>query len=103
LGELVQTENDKSKDNIIMLLLQTNTYQGIVVTNGDQSYALFTYRCGQLGWSGGATIGFSAAGDFYYNYKMSGTSSVKNVACENSPESSWTNIIYQLSKYYLMH
>ncbi len=51
-----------------------------------------------MGWSGGGTIGFSAAGDFYRNHNLSGTPSVRNIACKNTPGSNWTNIIYQLSK-----
>ena len=79
------------------IIIQTNTYQGILITNGQQSYALFTYQCGQLGWSGGATIGFSAAGNFYQNHCLSGINA-RNIACLNSPGSTWTNVIYQLSK-----
>ena len=77
--------------------MQTNTYEGIIITNGQQSYAVFTYKCGQLEWSGGATIGFNAAGNFYQNHHLSGTYA-KNIACLNTPVTSWTNIIYQLSK-----
>jgi len=54
-------------------------------------------------WSGGAVVGFTSAGKFYQNYNLSGTPSVKNIACLNSPESEWTNIIYQLSKHMPMH
>ena len=82
--------------------VQTNTFQGIVITNGQQSYALFTYQCGLLGWSGGATIGFTAAGKVYQNHHLSGTYA-RNIACLNSKITIWTNVIYQLSKYGYMH
>ena len=75
---------------------QTNTFQGILITNGFQSYTVFTYRCTLLQWSGDATIGFRAAGEFFENYAISGNAS--SVGCENADSSSWTNIIYQLSK-----
>ena len=78
--------------------LQTNTYQGVVVTNGQQSYALFLYQCDQMGWSGNATIGFSAAGSFYQNHFLSGTPNAKGVACINSASNTRSNIVYQLSK-----
>lgn len=87
---------------LVFILVQTNTFQGIVITNGQQSYALFTYQCGQLGWSGGATIGFTAAGNVYQNNRLSGTYA-RNIACLNSPTTIWTNVIYQLSKYGYMH
>lgn len=74
---------------------QTNTYEGIVITNGQQSYALFTYQCGRMEWSGGATIGFNAAGNFYRNHHFSGANA-RNIACIKTPV---TNLIYQLSKF----
>ena len=78
------------------LIVQTNTFQGIVITNGQQSYTLFTYQCGQLGWSGEATIGFTAAGKVYQNHDLSGMYA-RNIACVNSQTTIWTNIIYPLS------
>ena len=76
----------------------TNTYQGILITNGEQSYAVFTYQCGLMAWSGGATVGFTSAGEFYQNHRLSGTPSITNIACLNPLDSEWTNIVYQLSK-----
>ena len=83
---------------------QTNTYEGVIITNGPQSYALFTYNCGRLEWSGG-TIGFNAAGNLYHNHRLSGVFA-RNIACLNAPVTNWTNVIYQLSKCWiarLMH
>ena len=82
----------------LYILLQTNTYQGIVITNGQQSYALFVYQCNRMGWSGNATIGFSAAGNFYQDHLLSGTPNAKRVACMNLTSSMRSNIVYQLSK-----
>lgn len=52
-----------------------------------------------MGWSGGATVGFSAAGRFYHQHKLSGSKHARSIACQNTPRSEWTNIIYQLSEY----
>ena len=77
---------------------QTNTYQGVVVTDGQFSYSLFIYNCDLLTWSGGATIGFNADGIFYENHKISQSTNVRNVACLNLPDSAWSNVLYQLCK-----
>lgn len=81
-----------------MFFIQTNTFQGIVVTNSFQTYALFTYECGKLQWSGNAAIGFKANSRFYGIHSLSG-SNASSIACENSPGSIWSNLIYQLRKY----
>ena len=77
--------------------LQTNTYQGVLVTDGVQSYALYTYRCGEMEWSGGATIGFGASDELYANLRLSGSAGVLAVACLNSPTTEWSNILYNLA------
>ncbi len=76
---------------------QSNTYEGIVITNGKKSFAIFTYLCGSMNWHGYATIGINADGNFYTNYPLSGTSSVTEVACLNSPDSLVKNLIYPLT------
>ena len=82
---------------MLVFLLQTNTYQGILITDGYQSFAVFTYQCGLLQWHGGASIGFNGdEGKFYQNYHAA---DIDDVACSNSPTSPWSNIIYQLCKY----
>ena len=45
-------------------------------------------------WDNGATIGYSAAGDPYDNNDPSS----RAVACVNSPESDWSNVLYTLSE-----
>ncbi len=77
-------------------LLQTNSYQAVLITDGQASYAVFTYKCGELQWSGNATIGFYTDGKFYQNHFLSGTIGAKDIACLNSPDSSRSNIVYQL-------
>ena len=75
---------------------QTNTFQGIVITNGASSYAVFTYECGDINWSGMATIGFKATGSFYQNHAYSG-SRAASIDCVNSPNSQWNNVVYRLN------
>lgn len=81
----------------VTFILQTNTFQGMVITNGYQSYAVFTYRCTLLQWSRSAAIGFKAAGDFHGNISL-GANNASAFACQNSPVSSWNNVIFQLRK-----
>ena len=73
--------------------IQTNTWQALVITDGNTSYAVFTYRCGDLEWSDNAVIGFNAGGSIYQNSTIIG----KTSACQNSPESVWTNLLYKIS------
>lgn len=73
--------------------LQENTFQAILITDGEYSYTVFTYMCGLMEWDNGATIGFVAAGGQYANNDPSSS----DVACENSPDSKWNNVIYRLS------
>lgn len=75
--------------------LQRNTYQGILVTNGQRSYALFLYQCGQL-QTNLAGVGYLADGNFYENHPLSNSDSSSDVACQNEPQSQWSNVIYQL-------
>ena len=77
--------------------MQTNTFQGILVTDGLQSYAIFTYQCGSMQWSGDpATIGFIADGGFFQNHPLSGTLNSRDIACQNFPGTVWNNVVYRL-------
>lgn len=44
-------------------------------------------------WDNTATIGYSASGDPYDNHDPSSN----EVACVNSPDSDWSNVVYQIS------
>ena len=44
-------------------------------------------------WDNGVTIGYSAAGDPYENHDPSSS----DVACVNSPNSDWNNVLYLIS------
>lgn len=55
-----------------------------------------------MGWSGNAVIGFKAAGDVYENSIFSGNDA-RLIACLNSnSNSSWSNVIYSLSKFIIV-
>lgn len=82
---------------IILFLKQTNTFQGIVVTNGYQSFSVFIYRCGSLQWSGDAVIGFKVNSELLDIHALIG-SNTSTIACQNLPGSVWSNVVYQLSK-----
>ena len=79
-------------------MLQSNTFQAIAITDGSRSYAVYTYRCGDLEWSGGATIGYNGGpvGNFYANHPLSG-SSASAIACLNSGVTEWSNVVYNIS------
>lgn len=79
-----------------MFSTQNNTYQAVLITDGNQkSYAVFTFKCGTLNWAGEAVIGFNAGGDYYQNHPLSGLSLSNAVACVHN-DSVWNNVIYNL-------
>lgn len=68
----------------------------MLVTDGqEKSYAIFTYKCGSLGWSEEAIIGYNAGGDYYMNHPLSGLSVTISIACVHN-DSVWNNVIYSL-------
>ena len=71
-----------------------NTFQAILVTDETYSYAVFIYKCGLMEWDAGATNGYTSNGDLFDNHDPSS----RDVACVNSPDSDWSNILYQLSE-----
>ena len=75
------------------LLFFQNTFQVIIITDETYSFTIFTYKCGLLEWDNGVNIGYSADRDPYENYNPSSI----DVACENSPNSEWNNVVYLLS------
>jgi hypothetical protein len=72
---------------------QSNSYQAVVVTDGTRSFSLFLYRCGLL-QSPGAGIGFSAAGNFFQNHRLSLSASSPDIACR--PHSHWSSLLYPI-------
>lgn len=87
--------------NIIVLIscfyIQTNTFQGILATDFERSFAVFTYKCGDLDYSGGAIIGFSDSRFYYGMHVASERGNAKAIACLNYPENVWVNVVYELT------
>ena len=80
--------------------LQENTYQALVITDGLESYAIFTYMCNSMQWSGlwrYPTIGYSAAGVMFANHYLTArkeANEIDNCAASNSQ---YTNVVYKIS------
>ena len=77
---------------------QKNTFQGVVITDGMLSYAVFIYKCDLLQWSGltnHAVIGYNMNG-LFLNHPLAGLSQVSNVDCVNSPATSWSTVLYPI-------
>lgn len=93
--EVIRLHYFMSYTNTIYMHLQENTFQAVLITNGVDSFSVFTYNCGLIEWdNGGAnTVGFSAAGQVYANEDPSGA----DLACINGNASEWSNVIYTLS------
>ena len=47
-----------------------NRFQGILITDGYHSYAVFIYQCGSMEWGGGV-IGWQASTLQYASYYLS--------------------------------
>ena len=82
--------------------VQQNSYQAIVITDGADSYALFTYNCEQMQWTGywqHGVVGYNAKGDYYDNHPASGFEVVGTaVACANDLYGTpWNNLIFKTS------
>jgi hypothetical protein len=76
----------------------TNTFQGMLVTDFTRSFAVFTYYCGHLGYSNGATIGFSSGDGLFANHPATQRSSAQSIACLNQSVTPWVNIVYELTR-----
>ena len=88
------------------LQVMTNTYQAVVISDGRETYAVFTYNCDDLNWFGEdpnyAAVGFDVQGNTngfrsFANYELSRTSEVGMVACNHTRfNRPWTNHIYRI-------
>lgn len=80
-----------------VLTLQENTFQAIAITNGMQSYAVYTYQCDLMEWPGTATIGYNGGPNFFENHPYSGRPDAQRVACVYLPDSNWSNLVYNIT------
>ena len=76
----------------IIIVSQTSTFQGVLITDGSASYAVFIYECGGMEWDG-ATIGWAYSSTLYERHNLSGTRSAE-VGCRYSATNS--AIVYRL-------
>jgi len=76
-----------------------NTFQAILVTDGTTSYAIYTYRCGEINWARSPSIGFNAAGRVFDNHPLAGNPSASAIDCNG--DNMWNNVIYNLTGYSL--
>ena len=88
---------------ILLIAIQTNSHQGIVITDGTDSFAVFTYQCGAMTWSGNATIGFNAGGSQFENHPLSGSSMTQSIGCMNYNSTVWTNLLFKLTPNSKLH
>ena len=90
-----------------MFLLQTNSFQVVVVTDGQQTFVVFTFNLNMLGWSGrpgahaviGVNVGVGVPSNFppFQNHPLSGRPEVPMVANFNLDRGiEWTDIIYKI-------
>lgn len=83
---------------------QRNSFQGIVVTDGEQSFAVFTYNCNMLQWSGlyehaviGTNTGSGVEFPAFQNHQLSSLPQVTMVACANLNRGiQWSDVIYKI-------
>lgn len=81
---------------MISSLLQSNTFQAIMITNSTKSYAIFTYKCGALESSDVVVIGYNAPLGTYKNHPLSDTDvTADTIACVHL-DSVWNNVVYDL-------
>ena len=64
----------------IFIQSTTNTFQGVLITNGVSSYAVFIYDCGSMKWGGGV-IGWQASLSQYNSHYLSGESNSNDIGC----------------------
>ena len=77
---------------------QTNTFQAIIITDVFTTYVIYTYKCGELEWTGPdfrhAVVGYNIPGAGFRNEPLSATSGIHSIACRNQPFSDIVNIVY---------
>ena len=68
-----------------------------MVTDGTNSFAIFIYRCGDLEWNGGATIGYGASSEMFSNHRLSRSPFITFIGCLNTPNSQFFTVLYEVS------
>ena len=56
--------------------MQTNTFQGAIITDTVRSFYVFSFTCGEIQWSGQgsetAIVGYNSGGNFFNNHPANG-------------------------------
>ena len=69
------------------------------MTDFFKSYAVFTYRCGDMSFSWPGTVGYV---NYEYNIDVTHGAthrpSSHDIACFNMPESKWVNVVYEITR-----
>ena len=79
-------------------LLQPNTFQVVLTSSSEVSYAIFTYQCGSLNPNAYTpSIGYSFSSSFFENHFLSEQTNASEIACLNQPSSVWSNVVYKLN------
>lgn len=75
----------------------------MITDSNSKSYAIFIYECNQIEWSGldpiHARIGVSDGMGTSYVHPLSGNSSIVDIDCQNSSQSSTVNIFIDLNTF----
>ena len=75
----------------------TNTFQGIVISDGSSSYAVFIYNCTNMEWGGGV-IGWQQSTLQYASHYASGQSSANSAVC-GFQTSLLGSLLYKIGEY----
>ena len=70
-----------------------------MITDGKDSYAVFTYMCDLIQWSGlwrYPTIGYNAAGTLFANHPLTAHEEANQIDCIND-DNPYVNVIYKIS------
>lgn len=69
--------------------MQINTFQGFIISDGVQTYYVFTYACGAIQWSGldeTAIIGYNSNAQYYSNHPANGIPDIGQIiSCTRQP------------------
>ena len=72
----------------------TNSFQGILISDGSSSYAVFIYDCTNMEWGGGV-IGWQQSTTRYASHSASRQSSSNEAVCDYQ-SSSFTSLVYRV-------
>ena len=67
------------------------------MTDSANSYAIFTYKCGDLRNSERVSIGFGTEDGLHAVHEATSRGNAEAIACLNYPSSPWTNVVYEVT------